>query len=82
MFHTTSALTLEVEPASFREGAITPSSVMPDFLNVGSSPAALESYIRFFLHEAAKCEAMSSSAALPRAERLHRPPFDTDASDS
>ena len=55
MFHTTSALTLEVEPASFREGAITPSSVMPDFLNVGSSPAALESYIRFILHEAAKC---------------------------
>jgi hypothetical protein len=59
MFHTASASTLEVEPASFREGAKTPSSVMPDVLDVGNNPAALEIYIRFFLHEVARSEAGS-----------------------
>ena len=59
MFHTASASILEVQPASFREGAKTPSSVMPDFLNVGNSPSALEGYIRFYLHEIGKGEGLS-----------------------
>lgn len=61
MFHTSSATTVEVEPASFKEGAATPSSVIPDVLNVGSSPAALEGYIRFFLHEVEKGDSTSGS---------------------
>lgn len=56
MFHTASAATLEVEPAHFKEGAKTPSSVVPDILNVGGSPAALEGYIRFFLNEVSREE--------------------------
>lgn len=66
MFRTASASTAEVEPASFREGAHTPSSVMPDVLNVGSNPAALESYIRFFLHEVSKDEAAPPASPRPR----------------
>ncbi|MDR3417078.1 MAG: hypothetical protein P4L83_12905 [Nevskia sp.] len=57
MFHTASASTVEVEPASFRDEARTPSSVVPDLLNVGSSQAALEGYIRFFLNEISKSDA-------------------------
>lgn len=57
MFHTASASTLEVKPASFKQGAKTPSSVVPDILNVGRSPEALEGYIRFFLNEVSREEA-------------------------
>ena len=56
MVHTASASTVEVAPASFKQGAKTPSSVVPDILDVGRSPAALEGYIRFFLNEMARDE--------------------------
>ena len=55
MFHTASVSTIETKPASLRTGASAPAGA-PDLLHVGGSPAALESYIRFYLNEAAKSQ--------------------------
>ena len=55
MFHTATAATLETRPAGLREGATAPAGA-PDILQVGGNPLALESYIRFYLNEAAKSQ--------------------------
>ena len=55
MFHTASVSSLETKPASLREGATAPAGA-PDILHAGTGPAALESYIRFYLNEAAKSQ--------------------------
>ena len=55
MFHTASVSPIETKPASLRVGANAPAGA-PDLLHVGSSSAALESYIRFYLNESAKSQ--------------------------
>jgi hypothetical protein len=55
MFHTASVSTPETRPASLREGATAPAGA-PTIFHASAGPAELESYIRFYLNEAAKSQ--------------------------